>query len=249
MFYENFLDKLGTWEMGVPLQSLWVVIVSFPKEIEFWLNKQQNSQLDYAGWREFSSRAYSSIIGSEFNNGGNDEYITGCLFARTVNIPGEKIETTNNFSMQNGGGLMFPSITTNRSSLPLLDISFLETNSSFVDFGIRPWCIAASYAGTVARKQGNVKGSIQAIFYAKTDFLQERAAATDGDKKNYQQPTLQNNKLAKRKIFEFYDVIPLNVNNQEYSYLGDAVHSRSIQFLYSSYSVATADTPAKISSS
>jgi hypothetical protein len=234
MFYNNFLEKLGNWAMGVPLQTFWVVAVSFPAEINFWLEKQQNSELDYAGWSNFSTEAYQDIIGSTYNSDSGDEYIFGCLFARTINVPGERLDTSGGPVVAGGGGLIFPSITTQRSAYTNLEISFLETNSSFVDIAIRPWCIAASYAGLVARKQGNVKGSIRAIFYAKSDLLQNGEVGSLG-------PTLQNKKLAKRKIFTFNDVVPVTVNNQEYSYLGDAVHSRSTQFIYSSYTVDTGD--------
>jgi hypothetical protein len=247
-FYQYFLQRLGDWAMGIPLQSFWVVIISFPKSIkDVWLARLQGD-FEPSSWDKFSTNAYGGLVSQlyqEKSHSGvgttNDEYLYGCMFARSVGIPGEKTELTSP-SLANASGLIFPNITKNRSALAELDISFIETNSSFVDNVIRPWNIVVSHLGLVGRAE-SIKGKIDIIFYAKPniknrDYIRKTtSSAIDGDEiTNSQILGLKDKPLIKRKIFTFYDVAPILIGSQEYTQAGDALIVRPTKFTYSSYS-------------
>jgi len=252
-FYDYFLTRLGDWAMGIPLQSFWVIIIDFPTSIQkVWLERFK-TEFEPINWEKLKEEAYGGLITSPYQNEystnslSQDEYLFGCMFARSIAIPGEKTELASP-AIQNASGLLFPSISKNRSSLPELDISFIETNSSFVDNVIRPWNIIGSHLGLISRPAGeNIKGKIRVIFYAKpkigeNDYLRKTNVVYDNDKI----PILSHSKsiagvkdskpLIKRKIFVFHDVVPTVVSSQEYTQSGDALLIRPVKFTYSSYS-------------
>jgi hypothetical protein len=76
--------------------------------------------------------------------------VKGCMFVQAVSIPGESNQINpeglqvNGFIRSNVGG--------GRDTFPVLSMVFLETNVSFVDMVIRPWVIATSHLGMIARK-------------------------------------------------------------------------------------------------
>ena len=265
-FYEYFLDRLGDWAMGIPLQSFWVIIIDFPKSINnYWLNKIQDGSIEPVKWDRFNKDAYGSLISKPYQNDASinsefqGEYLYGCMFARSISIPGEKTELMSP-AIPNTSGLIFPNITKNRSTFAELDISFIETNSSFVDNVIRPWNIIVSHAGLISRPAAeNIKGTIRVIFYAKpqlaeTDYIIENIPKStpfpDTDFLNIKGPRrppagvlerreikgIKDKPLIHRKVFVFNDVAPTTVSSQEYTQSGDALLIRPVKFTYSSYS-------------
>jgi len=81
-----------------------------------------------------------------------DEYqkTKGCMFVQAVQIPGESNQANPEGLQQNG----FIRTTTGngRDAFQNLQIVFLETNVSFVDNVVRPWVIATSHLGMIARR-------------------------------------------------------------------------------------------------
>ena len=243
-FYDYFLTRLGDWAMGIPLQSFWVVIIDFPNSVR---NKYLNliSQYEPEPWSKFNTGAYGGLISRTYqDNSSEGEYFYGCMFARSINIPGEKTELVSP-SIANASGLVFPNISKNRSTFAELDISFIETNSSFVDNVIRPWNILVSHLGLISRVD-SIKGKIRVIFYAKPEVKVSDYLADSGDD---QIVGIKNKPLVQRKVFVFNDVAPTTVSSQEYTQSGDALLVRPVKFTYSSYSyeaISTASGTATI---
>jgi hypothetical protein len=73
----------------------------------------------------------------------------GCLFAQAVQIPGENTQVNPEGFQQNG---YIRTVTgAGRDAFTNLEITFLQTNVSFVDNVIRPWVIATAHLGMIAR--------------------------------------------------------------------------------------------------
>ena len=249
-FYEYFLSKLGDWAMNIPLQSFWVVVIEFPSSIQTRWLKELVKDFEPRAWGEFNTGAYGNLITAPYQSNSSNgketagEYLYGCMFARSINIPGEKTELTNP-SISNASGLLFPNISKNRSALAELDISFIETNSSFVDNVIRPWNIIVSHLGLIGRSStDSIKGKIQVIFYAKPQIKEEDYIKTTNVNisKNSvitQITGIKDKPLVRRKVFTFFDVAPTLVSSQEYTQAGDALLVRPTKFTYSSYTYNT----------
>jgi hypothetical protein len=137
----------------------------------------------------------------------------GCVFAQGIQLPKETINI--DYRPQNRGFLSGP-ITGNRIPKQNLVIDFLETNLSFTDGILRPWAILAGHKGLVARPQvESIKTNITIIQYARTN---------------------QNLSPIPRKIWTFYDVVPVHIGETEYNYADESVEVRTgVQFAYSRY--------------
>lgn len=228
-FYENFLDAIASWDMSIPLQSFWVIIIDFPPGLTGkWLPLLTGQGLDYVSWSDYDVSNYGKLISNNQDGGGSGNQVYGCLYARTLNVPGERIETT--IPGYNNNSYLFPSVVKSRTTPAELQISFMETNNSFIDNVIRPWTIATGYAGLVARQEGSIKGTLRAYFYSKYTTVSSPRNTTIGSI-----PRLIGSGAEIRKSFVFYDVAALSVNSQEYTYVGDALLSRPTTFTYSSY--------------
>ena len=86
----------------------------------------------------------------------------GCAFAQTVSIPQEQ-NAINKIGPTNRGFLKAP-ILEQRQQFASLNIEFLETSLSFVDFLIRPWVVISSHMGYVARP-GQINNGLTTDMY------------------------------------------------------------------------------------
>ena len=86
---------------------------------------------------------------------------------------------------------------------------------------MRPWLIAAAHAGYVARPPGdalNMKCNITILQLTRTA------------------PGFP---IAERKIWHFYNCVPLNLATRNLSYDAEAVETYDVSFIYDQYGVAT----------
>lgn len=114
-----------------------------------------------------------------------------CIFAQGVAIPPEAINVQH-ISPSDGfqGGLIGAPVSIGRQEFQSLNIAFLETNFSFLDFVVRPWTIYTSHYGLMARSPKdpkNIKTTIQIFFY---------------DRGFNGAPKI-------RKVFKFYNAAPI----------------------------------------
>lgn len=148
------------------------------------------------------------------------------FFATSVNLPGESTASGRvGYAGENAlyGGLLSAPILKGRQNLNNLDITFIETNDSFLDYLIRPWVVAASQFGLFTRGAGstqNFKSDIEVTFYDKFN--------NDG----------QNTGAKIRKTIRFKDAVPLEVGGYEAAY-GKTVGLRTTKtsWIYSTYEV------------
>jgi hypothetical protein len=140
---------------------------------------------------------------------------TGCIFCQGFSLPRERANIS--YANSNRGFIGGP-VVNERATKQNLTLDFLETNLSFVDAILRPWVILASHKGLVARPDGeSIKTNITVIQYAKTN---------------------QNLSPIPRKIWTFYDVCPVAINQTNYNYADESVEIRAgVEFSYNRYQV------------
>ena len=143
------------------------------------------------------------------------------MFAQGVNIPQlENLEVGRDkiFNQQQRG--FIPGVVSNgRQPFGDLTIQFRETNTSFVDFVVRPWTILSEHFGMVARPPGdlrNVSTTIKVLQFTRT----------------YQEIS-----QIPRKIWTFYNCYPVSVDNKNLTYDAEAMDIHSTQWAFSNYAI------------
>lgn len=145
----------------------------------------------------------------------------GCLFVQAVQIPGESMIANPEGLQSNGFIRGF--VGGGRDNFPSLQVVFLETNISFVDNVIRPWVIATSHLGLIARKgEDNYRGTID-VFKL-------------GVINSFEPPIVT-------QRYTFYGVCPISVAGEEYNYSpSNSPINRETNFTYHYYSVHSPKT-------
>lgn len=217
---DHFLRMLSTWSGSIPNQYMWMVLIDrFPPAV--------STQM----LQKFEPRGDGGNIGNNIDKnlrttaGYLYQRVAGCYFAQGLNIPGEDVSYKyTNVSKPRGflGGL----VAEPRNPLSQLTIEFMETNTSFIDFTIRPWTILASHLGLVARPQDdpatgnidpkNIKTNITVIQLAKTH---------------------QGRSPVQRKVWRFYNCVPISVQAQNLASTGTDVQRIATQWHYTNYTV------------
>jgi len=146
--------------------------------------------------------------------------VMGCIFLAGASIPSENLSVSN-ASIENNAGFKQGSILQGRDAFSAsnLTLQFRETNASFTDLVMRPWLIAASHAGFVAREKTDplyVKCNITILQYTRT----------------YQKLS-----MIPRKVWNFYDCVPLSLSTRNLSYDTEAVENYDVSFIYDDYAV------------
>jgi hypothetical protein len=143
----------------------------------------------------------------------------GCLFAQAVQLPGDSYVANPEGIQMNGFIRSF--IGGGRNAFENLSISFLETNVSFVDNVIRPWVVATSHLGMIARSgYDNYRCNISIY------------------KLGIQSITETPHVLQK---FIFYGACPISVTGEEYNYTQTTSPvNREATFVYHYYSTESA---------
>lgn len=123
---------------------------------------------------------------------------------------------------EHSGGLLSGMVSKSRTQQGALNISFLETNKSFIDFVIRPWVTLVSHYGLCSFKRVNepldpIKTTISAVFYS----LKEGS---------------EDSRL--RKHFKFFDCAPVGIDDGgTFSYGDTSVRIVKTSWAYSKYSI------------
>ena len=125
------------------------------------------------------------------------------------------------------GGYTAPITSNTRNSYQKLSITFLETNASFVDFVIKPWMILSSYYGLVARQPESDK-NVKCSWCDICMLTRTRPGVA---------PVI-------RKVYRFTDMVPVNIQGEQYSYMSDDMKYSSVDFAYNQYYIQDAQTPS-----
>ena len=212
---DYFLSQMESWFTTVPMRTQWMVLIqSYPTLLT--TSVLQNLERTEGNFNNFNiSQAVSILKSYPLNK------VVGCLFAQGVNIPQlEVMEVDRNkvFNQQQRG--FIPGVVaTGRSSFTDLTIQFRETNTSFVDFVVRPWTILAEHFGMVARPPGdlrNVSTTIKVLQFTRT----------------YQEIS-----QIPRKIWTFYNCMPTSVNPKNLTYDQESMEIDDTTWAFSNYAV------------
>lgn len=142
----------------------------------------------------------------------------GCMFAQAVQIPGEGVNVNSEGVSYNG--FIRSQIGAGRVDQNLLQITFLDTNISFVDNTIRAWVIATAHLGMIARSGAdNYRGIISAY----------RLGITS----QHEPPCITQH-------YTFHGVCPITISSEEWNYSKDiSMRTREVTFAYHYYNLDT----------
>jgi hypothetical protein len=223
--YSYYLSLLGKWSTNVALASQWFVYFDFSSvnalnsDLTYQLRNRE-STYGSGGW-SISNNSVNYLL-----DGGlqySDQNMTGCVFARQVTLPSEKI-TAGNDGLDYGG-FQAPATASSRQKYGTLNVTFLETNASFLDLIIRPWTVLVGYNGLVARDKNSSKA-------VKCRFADVVMLAKSG----------ANKPMVIRKLYRFYNLAPVSIESEEYSYTQDGLKYSNVSFVYDGYLVQDVDT-------
>jgi hypothetical protein len=216
-----FLQQLSSWFSAIPMSTQWIVLVdAYPAGLNTSLIQSlERTDGDKSG---FDIDAAKNLL----TNYGYQK-VVGCLFAHAVTIPHENFQVQS-VSIPNNRGFLPGVIAGGRygGDTPMpLTIEFKETNTSFLDFVIRPWVILASHFGMVSRNPTdpnqaikNMKATIHILQYTRT------------------RPGVSQ---IPRKAWTFYNCVPYDVPEQALDYVDEKLMTNRTFWTYSNYTVAS----------
>ena len=210
-----FLSQMESWFSAIPLRTQWMLLIQgYPALLQ---TEVVHSLERYEGnYNNFDiSQAVSILKSYPLNR------VIGCVFAQGINIPsGQTLDTQKDKIFgDKQRGFLPGQISTGKNTFDNLTIQFRETNTSFVDFVVRPWSMLSSHFGFVAREPGDLrdmKTNITILQYTRS----------------YQKIS-----QIPRKIWTFYNCYPVSVDNKNLTYDNEAMDIHSTQWAYSNYAV------------
>lgn len=214
---DYFLTQMESWFTAIPMSTQWIVLFdSYP-----------------AGLKTSLIQGLERVDGSKqgFDIDGAVNILTnyaaqkviGCLFASSVTVPNESFEV-DSASVDNNRGFL-PGVLAGRRKFeaPVMDLQFRETNTSFIDFVVRPWVILASHYGFVARDPNNPTEALKnmKVNAHVMQFTRTRAGVSQ----------------IPRKIWNFYNCVPFNINEETLEYTEEKLTNYNTRWTYSNYTV------------
>ena len=210
---ETFLNQvISDSALNIPIEANFVIGISNINSIINNLDANKDIVSD--------SKLYVNV---DFNT---LELEDDMFFATGVNLPGESILSGRaGYSTDNSlyGGLLSGPILKGRKDTNNLEITFIETNVSFIDYVLRPWTVTAAQFGLFARSgasKQNFKTNISVSFLDKNN-------SNTGDSKI-------------RKNLLFVNAVPTEVGGFEASYGAEkstGLRTVKTSWIYSTYKV------------
>lgn len=208
-FLQNFLSKPAT---ALPKNAQWVL------QFDTFPVAAIKKCLQYETYKWNVDAAIDSVTSSTTNNNTK-----GCLFAQAVQIPGESF-TVNPEGLQQNGYLR-TTLGAGRDTYNGIQVVFLDTNVSFVDNLIRPWVIATSHLGLIARSGDDNYRTNMSVY---------KLGVTQPDVAPY---------IAQK--YTFHGICPISVTGEEYNYaVSNTPVNRETLFTYHFYTVDTSENIA-----
>lgn len=217
-FRDRFLDSMSQWNTSIPLNTQFIILIdNFP--LGLTTNVLQN--LEPIVQRTGFDINLAKNVSINYKNQG----IVGCIFATGFNIADESLNA-DSAKIPNNRGFIPGTILKDRSDFAAnkFTLNLRETNTSFIDFVIRPWVIMASHFGYVARDPND---PVEALKNPKTNITVVQY--TRSSKGLSQIP---------RKTWRFYNCVPTTVDSRDYSYGGgDEAKEFATTWVYDKYEV------------
>lgn len=212
-FFNSFLAQKTN---GIPYSTQWLLAIdNIPQAISSNL-----SDADTAPW---SIQTISDTVVSDFKNAR--QTLGGCVFAQEVTTPSENVTIDYvGISDESRGGFMTAPIVKSRDGMSPLEVSFLETNNSFLDLVVRPWIVRVGFQGLIAtqNKSDNIKTILSILFFNRGD--QSKGIA----------PTV-------RKVYKFYNAAPVYCDSDSNDYQKNDVPILKTKWVYTHYTISTSN--------
>lgn len=219
-YRNHFLRMLSTWSGSVPNQFMWMLLIDhFPPAVSTAMLQTVEPVGDGDKIGNNIDKNYRTTTAYLYQK------IAGCYFAQGINIPGEQVSYKYAATPKNRG-FLGGLYADPRGSLPQLDIQFLETNTSFLDFVIRPWIILSSHLGLVARPGDDPEAGATDPLNIKTNITLVQLAKTYHKRSSVQ-----------RKVFRFFNCVPFQMGNQNNPTNASEPQLISTQWHYTHYTV------------
>jgi hypothetical protein len=219
--YQYYLEVISKWPTAIAPESQWFMyfdiqtVGTLKNNVSELLKTYDSGSSTDTVWN-IPQSTISKLISRE--NQYTAESLIGCVFAREARVPSDGL-TAGNIGLDYGG-YQAPATAGKRDQYGKLHIVFTETNSSFIDFVIRPWIIATSYFGLIARNpnsQKNVKCNyVDVVYLAKTGSF---------------------NPSIPRKVVRFFGVAPVKMSSVTNTYASEGLQYNGVDFVYDSYAV------------
>ena len=215
---DYFLTQMESWFTSIPMATQWIVVIDrYPPAL-------RTSIIQSLERTDGSKKGFNIDSAVNILKSFPLQKVIGCLFAQGATIPTEQF-SPESISIPNNRGFL-PGVLggARNTEPPTLVLDFLETNTSFIDFVIRPWVILGSHFGMVARPDDrngvrgakNMKVNMTILNYTRT---------------------LQNISMIPRKAWTFYNCMPFNVAEQNFEYETEQKTVYSTRWTYSNYTV------------
>jgi hypothetical protein len=144
----------------------------------------------------------------------------GCLFVQGIGIPEESMVANPEGPQYNH--FIRTTVGAGRNPFTGLNVTFLETNVSFVENVIRPWVVTTARLGMIARNPKNTDENYRAIIsFYKLGVL------------------TPNEKPFILQKYTFYGVCPVEIDTEEYNYApSTSPIFRQVKFIYHYYTTS-----------
>lgn len=214
---DYFLTQMESWFTTIPMSTQWMILIeSYPQGLTTSII-QGLERIDGARSGFDIDSAKNILTSYPLNK------VIGCLFANNITIPNEawNVESA---AVDNNRGFLPGVLGGGRNhEAPVLDIGFRETNTSFIDFVIRPWVILAAHFGLVARDPNDITQSVKnmKVNMHVMQYTRSRAGVS----------------MIPRKIWNFYNCVPFTVNEETLEYTEEKMTVFNTRWTYSNYTV------------
>ena len=206
-FFDNVLS---TPAGSLPKGAQWIVVFDGLQTI--WPAIESSLKYERQEWRIKAAADVASSPAFQTNK--------GCVLCQAIGLPGEGLVTNPGSELQ-FNSYVRPYVGQGREQFPILRMTFLETNASFVDNFLRPWTIASGTYGLIARTDPKEQYRCKMWCYKIGTIHPNR-------------PPFPLMKI------EFQDICCVGVSEEEYSYQTVTQPIlREAQFVYNSYSIDT----------
>lgn len=217
----GFLDFIADPKTSIPLNSNFGVQFSIPDLVksEVYTEFENNSSL----WNSLEEKRLYLIDKQHSSNsfvGGNSRI---CVFANGLTLPQEGFGVERKGFDAGSGGILKGVVSGTRADQPPLDMTFLETEYSYIDFILRPWIILGSHLGLFARGSGaNIKTNITVFVYSR--YGSER-----------------NRTYKVRKVYNFEGCVPSRISDAGYAKHDFGINNNAsvakVEWVYNYYTI------------
>lgn len=213
---DNFINSMNQWSNAIPIQNQFIAMFdSFPLGVSTNMLHNLEPIIQSTG---FDIDLPKGILTNLKN-----QAIVGCIFLNGANLPAEQLSHTK-APINNNMGYIEGTVLGNRQSFSekQLVLRFRETNTSFIDFVIRPWIIMASHFGYVAR--GNTLED--RLKNPKTNITLVQYGLSEPGKS-----------MIPRKTWRFYNCVPIFMDNLDLNYGNDELKYYNVSWAFDQYEI------------